>query len=166
MALRDIRGRVVRRDSDFWTGLFLMIFSGAVARGAYKIGLGSVHVPGPGFMFFGTSILLGFLSLYLVLKSLLTGEPKGGENVWRGKRLGQAVSFFVALGFYNFFLNFFGYLLATFSLLVFLFWVTGERKKGEWFLILGGSALTSFIAYLVFSRWFLLMFPKGLIRFF
>ncbi len=95
-------------------------------------------------------------------------ERKGEKNVWRGKWLGRSASFFVALLLYNFLFERVGYLLTTFFFLTFLFWVTmgeGKGKKAEWVLILGGAALTSFLSYLIFSRLFMLMFPRGLIKF-
>lgn len=166
MVFRSIREWIAKRHINFYSSLFLLIFSGAVASKAYRLGLGDPHSPGPGFMIFGASIILGLLAIHLFLKSLLASELKGEKSIWKGKRLGQAASFFVALLVYNFLLVRVGYLLTTFFLLVFLFWVTGKGKKGDWIWILGGAALTSFLSYLIFSRWFALMFPGGLTKFF
>lgn len=157
----------MKKDGDFWASLFLMIFSGMVALGAYNLGLGNLHSPGAGFMYFGTSILLGLLSLHLFLKSLLDRGRIEDGNTWKGKNWERAASFFVALLIYVFILAPVGYLLATFFLLVFLFRIMGEgEEKKKWISIVGSAAFTSFVSYLVFSRWFALQFPKGLIRFF
>ena len=157
-----------RKDGNLWVSLFLLIFSVGVAIKAYQYGLGDPHSPGPGFMFFGASIILGFLSIHLFFKYLLAMEHKGEKSIWRWKRLGQSASFFMALMIYNLLLEPIGYLLTTFFFLTFLFWVTrgeGKSKKGEWVSILGGAALTSFLSYLMFSRFLMLPFPKGLIKF-
>jgi hypothetical protein len=168
MTFEEFPKWIAKRDSNFYSSLFLVIFSGAVASEAYRLGLGQLRSPGPGFMIFGTSIILGLLAIHLFVKSLLIREYKEEKSVWKGKRLGQPASFFLALLIYDFVLVPVGYLLSTFFLCVFLFSVTGERKwsKGEWAWILGGAALTSFLTYLVFSRWFMLMLPTGLIEFF
>ena len=163
-----MRDLIVKKDANLWVSLFLIIFSVGVANEAYRLGLGDPHSPGPGFMFFGASSILGLLAIHLFFKSLLAMERKGEKSVWRGKRLWRAASFFVALLLYNFLLEPVGYLLTTFFFLTFLFWVTmgeGKGKKAEWVLILGGAALTSFLSYLIFSRLFMLMFPRGLIKF-
>jgi hypothetical protein len=162
--------RIAKKDPNLWVSLFLLILSVGVANGAYRLGLGNPHSPGPGFMFFGASVILGLLSLHLLFKYLLATEQKG-ESIWRGKRLGRSAGFFLALVLYNLLFERLGYLLTTFFFLIFLFWLTGaggegRGRKREWVLILGGSALTSFLSYLIFSRLFMLMFPKGLIKFF
>ena len=156
-----------RKDANLWVSLFLLIISVGVAIKAYQFGLGDPHSPGPGFMFFGASIILGLLSLHLFFKYLLATKHKGEKSAWRGKRLGKSAAFFVALLLYNVLLEPIGYLLTTFFFLTFLFWVArgeGEGKKGEWVSILVGAALTSFLSYLIFTRFFMLPFPQGLIK--
>lgn len=168
MAFRDIWKWIVKKDVNLWPSILLMIFSGAVAGEAYNLGLGSIHAPGPGFVIFGTSCLMGLLALHLFVKSLLTreGKEKMIEDIWRGKRWRQVAIIFIGLVIYVFFLNPLGYLLATFFFLLFLFWIIKEDMKGEWITISGIAALASCTTYLIFSRWFALQFPKGLIRFF
>ena len=142
--------------------LFLLIFSVAVAIGAYRIGLGTLHTPGSGFMFFGASILLGLLSLHLVLKSLWA-RGATEKMIEDRKHWTRVMIVFIALTAYIFLFDQMGYLLATFFLMVILFRVMGNKN---WISILGGSALTSFVTYLVFSVLFSQFFPKGLIRIF
>lgn len=168
MAFRDIRKWIVKKDVNFWPSILLMIFSGAVASEAYNLSLGNIHTPGPGFIIFGTSCLMGLLSLHLFFKSLLAREGEGEkiEDVWSGKHWRQVALILMALVIYVFFLSPLGYLLATFFFLIFLFWIIKEDTKGGWIMISGIAALASWITYIVFSRWFALQFPKGLIRFF
>jgi putative tricarboxylic transport membrane protein len=167
MGFKDMGMRIVKKDVELWPSLFLMIFSGMVAIGAYNFGLGNFHSPGPGFMFFGTSSLLGLMSLRLFLKSLLASGRIEGEYTWEVKNRGRVVSFLVVLVIYIFLLNPVGYLLATFFFLILLFRLLSEgEEKKKWISIVGGAAFISFVSYLVFSRWFMLQFPKGLIRFF
>ncbi len=168
MVFKDIWKCIVKNDLNFWPSILLMIFSGAVASEACNLGLGSIHNPGPGFIIFGTSCLMGLLSFHLFCKSLLAreGEGRKTEDVWEGKRWRQVTFVLMALVIYVFLLNPLGYLLATFFFLIFLFWIIKEDTKRGWILIPGISALVSCTTYLIFSRWFALQFPKGLIRFF
>jgi hypothetical protein len=55
-----------------------------------------------------------------------------------------------------------GYLISTFVLMLLLFWVL-EKKKIGWVLV--SSALSTFLTYVVFSKWLNCQFPDGLLGF-
>ena len=157
-----MKGWIANKGVDLWTGLFLMIFSGAVINEALNLELGTPHNPGSGFMIFGAAVVLGILALLQFLKSLLfhgSVRTRSGEDPSR--RIiavigGQYASISLAL-------ESVGYLLCTFLLLCFLFQV---YEKGKWASAVGGAAATSFLTYVVFSRLLQLNLPKGLIPFF
>lgn len=140
----------------------MVILSVLVTREAYRLGLGTLNSPGPGFMIFGAASLLGLLSIHTSIRALLSWH-KAEEEVWKGKQWGRTVALFVALLFYIMFLKPLGYLLATFFILLALF-RTPREGKAKWLVIVGGAAFTSFITYLIFDRVFALPFPKGLFR--
>jgi len=154
---------VLKRDINLWVYLFLIVFSIAVAKGAHRLGLGDLLSPGPGFTFFWTSILLGVLSLHLFLKTLLT-DAKKDKYLWKGKRWSKVASMVVCLIIYTLLLDFLGYILITFIVLVFLFRIAGGEKK-NWILILMAAGVSSFVTYFVFSRLLALQFPKGILQF-
>jgi putative tricarboxylic transport membrane protein len=152
---------IVKRGTDLWTGLFLMIFSGAVVHEALNLGLGTPHNPGSGFMIFGVAVVLGVFALLQVLKTLLSRvqEEQAPERVhlWRIVAVVGANILYIVL------LESAGYLLCTFLLLSFLFQV---YEKGKWAWAIGGAAATSVLTYVIFSRLLQLNLPKGLIPFF
>ncbi len=162
MALRHAKGWIAKQDSDLWTGLFLMILSGAVISEAIELEIGTPKSPGSGFMIFGAAGVLGLLALRQFMKSLHFREREGkrAPEEIRWKRI---VSVILANIIYIFLLQPVGYLLCTFLLLCFLFQV---HEKGRWVSAVGGAALTSFLSYLVFSRMLQLHLPRGLIPFF
>ncbi len=162
MALRHAKGWIAEQDSDLWTGLFLMILSGAVISEAIELEIGTPKSPGSGFMIFGAAGVLGLLALRQFIKSLHIREREGkrAPEEIRWKRI---VSVILANIIYIFLLQPVGYLLCTFLLLCFLFQV---HEKGRWVSAVGGAALTSFLSYLVFSRMLQLHLPRGLIPFF
>jgi hypothetical protein len=55
-----------------------------------------------------------------------------------------------------------GYLLSTFLLMSFLFWIVRGKK---WWWVLISSSLTTLITYYVFSVWLKGQFPEGLFSF-
>ena len=59
---------IAHKGVDLWTGLFLMVFSGAVINEALNLELGTPHNPGSGFMIFGAAVVLGILALLQFLR--------------------------------------------------------------------------------------------------
>jgi len=157
-----MKERGLRRDGNLWTSLFLMVFSGALISGAFDLEIGTPHNPGSGFMIFGTAGVLGILALHLFVKSLLSRERKAEKDPEPIHR-GRIVSVIAANIIYILILQPLGYLLSTFLLMGFLFQVHG---KGRWLSSVWGSALTSVVSYLVFSKMLQLNLPRGLIPFF
>jgi putative tricarboxylic transport membrane protein len=162
MALQNAKEWIARRDADLWTGLFLMILSGAIIREAVDLEVGAPHNPGSGFMIFGAACVLGLLALRQFIQSLHSKGHKaeGASEATHWKRI---VLVILANIIYIFLLQPVGYLLSTFLLMGFLFQV---HEKGRWFSAVWGAALTSFSSYLVFSRILQLNLPRGLIPFF
>ena len=152
---------IVRRGSDFWTSLFLMILSGAVITESIELEIGTPSSPGSGFMTFGTACVLGILALHIFVKSILSqkGRVEGdSETVHRGR----IVAVVVVNIAYIVLLQRAGYLLCTFFLMCFLFQI---YEKGRWVWSIGGAAFTSFFTYMAFTRLLQLNMPKGLIPF-
>jgi len=157
-----MNGWVAKRDSNFWTGLFLMVLSGAVISEAFELEIGTPSSPGSGFMIFGTAVVLGLLALHLFIRSILSGERKA-EKSSEKIQYARIVSVIGANIVYIFLLQPVGYVLCTFLFLCFLFRV---QEKGKWFSSVWGAALTSSVSYLIFSRMLQLNLPRGLMPFF
>jgi putative tricarboxylic transport membrane protein len=162
MVFRNAKEWIAKKDANLWTGLFLMIFSGAVISEAIQLEIGTPKSPGSGFMIFGAASVLGLLALRQFIKSLHSHgrEVKRTSEEIHWKRI---ISVILANIIYIFILQPVGYLLCTFLLLCFLFQI---HEKGRWVSAVGGAALTSFLSYLIFSRMLQLHLPRGLIPFF
>lgn len=141
----------------FWIGLglFVTVFS-------YRLGLGTLHSPGPGLMPFILGILLLVVSSYMLVVSF--SEPRGKREFSTAEaspvnipKLGLVL---VSLLVCAFLLETLGYLIATFLLLVVLFPSAGSR---DWRFILIASALAVCLTYFVFGS-FGLRFPTGVLE--
>jgi putative tricarboxylic transport membrane protein len=162
MAFRNAKGWIAEKDANLWTGLFLMILSGAVISEAFELELGTPSNPGSGFMVFGASGVLGLLALRQFIKSLQPSVRTSGAAAER-IHWGRIIAVIGANLLYIFLLQPVGYLICTFLLMFFLFQVL---ERGRWVQRVVGSALTSFLTYLFFARLLQLNLPKGLIPFF
>jgi putative tricarboxylic transport membrane protein len=156
-----MKGWIADKDTDLWTGLFLMVFSGAVINEALNLEVGTPARPGSGFMIFGAASVLAFLALLQFLKALLFRKHSAQEtekiHLWRIIGVIGANILYIVI------LEPVGYLLCTFLLMCFLFQV---YEKGNWTSAVGGAAAASLSTYVIFSRLLQLNLPKGLIPFF
>ena len=150
------------RNANLLSGPLLVLFSAFVAYKACKLGVGDLNAPGPGFMFFSGALLLGVLAFHLFLKSLRAHTRVPGEK--ERTRVWRVLPVFAALLFYVLLFKPLGYLLATFFLLTFLF-AARQSGRQRWFLIVGGSAFTSVVTYVVFGKLFALSLPRGIVYF-
>lgn len=147
---------------DRATSLFWLILSCSVCVQSLRLGIGTLRNPGLGFMAFGASLLLGVLSSILFLQTFFTREPERTTFLFAGKLWQKVFFVLVALLAYAGFIRVGGYLISTFLLMSFLFWVV-KGQKG--WLVLIFSFLTTLITYYIFSVWLKGQFPEGIFAF-
>lgn len=147
------------KNYDFLSGLFLMVLSGVICTVSYRLGLGETHKPGPGFIPFGISGLLGLMSLYLCIKGLFQVIKGYKENeAFKELAWGKAMLVLGVLLGYGIVFNFIGFSISTFLLMLLLVGVVGRQK---WRLTLAVSLLTVIFSYLIFVILLDLPFPRG-----
>jgi hypothetical protein len=66
--------------ADRISGFFWLIFSLFVSYESYKLGLGTLNKPGPGFLFFWIGVVIGILSVAVVMRSFVSRRPDEGEK--------------------------------------------------------------------------------------
>lgn len=128
----------------FWILLsfFAMIFS-------YKLDLGSLHNPGPGFTPFLLGLLLLAVSLYPMIRYFMKKkEADETPNEVCSQVNYRKIGFVLAslLG-YSFLFERLGFVVSTSIFLVLLFRGMGN----SWMSVLIGSAITVFITYFMFT---------------
>lgn len=143
-----------RGSSLFW--LLLSIF---ICTQSLRMGIGSPRNPGMGFMTFGSSVLLGILSLVIFFQTFLKPETSGTIANLSNMGWKKLIFVVIALLIYSILLPMLGYLIATFLFMTFLFSVL---KGMKWRWILGSSFLATLVTYVVFSKWLNCQFPDGL----
>jgi len=140
--------------------LVWLVTSFTICVASIKLKLGTLTNPGPGFMPFGTGLLLFFFSLVALFREG-RGEEKE-EGPWAGPYWKRVITTIISLSVYALILTKLGYLLTTFLLMIFLFWAP-EYKK--WMVIIIKAALSAGVTYLVFDKWLGCQLPKGIFGF-
>ena len=152
MNTRDLKGIFIPL---FW--LFLSIY---VSIASYSYDLGNWHKPGPGYFPFGAALVLGVISLWSLIKSLL---KKSLEQVQVSlpKRINwqNIVLSVFALYVYVFLLNWGGFVLCTLLLMGFFLKVVSKQR---WSVTLIVSCSIALGAYLLFDVLLDAQLPRGL----
>jgi len=125
--------------------IFLLLFAIFFAIGAYRLGVGSLTEPGPGFIIFLASLVLLLFTIYGLLSA------KGGiplRLVFSRKGLKRVLLIIISLLLYAKFMPVVGYLISTFVLTWFLLFLNGIKIHKA----LVCSVLISLLFWYVFSR--------------
>jgi putative tricarboxylic transport membrane protein len=148
----------VKRE-DIGSSLFWLVISLGIVYGGYDLGLGSLHQPGSGFIFFWVGIIMIGLSLGIFFHAL-RAEGKAGEakDLWSGVLWWKIISVSIALLVYAYSLTDLGFILSTTLLLIFIFRYLGPQS---WRKSLIQALLSSAITYWVFGIWLNVQFPRG-----
>jgi len=145
---------------DLASGLFWLAISIFVFYQAVQLGLGVFSNPGPGFVLFWSSLILGILSIVLATNAIL---GKGGRRIltdsWRGVKWGHVLVTILALLLYASFLTQIGFLLITFGLMMLLY----ALGKPRLWMTVGGAFVTITLAYVIFHFALQVQFPRGIL---
>lgn len=134
-----------------------LIFSLFICIESLRLGFGEFSAPGPGFLPFGTAVIIGILAII----RLVMGRGKkvaSTEPFFMKERLFKFLwVVFICFG-YGLLLYYIGFILCT-GLFVLISLKTIEPKKwGHATLV---SIATAFAAWLLFDHWLQIQAPKG-----
>jgi len=148
--------------ADRISGIFWFVLSAAICIESYRMGLGSLHQPGPGFLFFWTAAAMGILSVAVIVRAWTGRKGEEPENAIFGKENAlKIILVLLALFLYAFFMETLGFILIT--LLLFIFLLALIEKKRWGFAVLVSLAVTA-VSYLVFEVWLKSQLPKGILE--
>jgi putative tricarboxylic transport membrane protein len=146
--------------SDRYTSLIYAAFGLFIAFEGYRLELGTLRTPKPGFLVFWGGIALFILSLVLFIQTFLPQETEK-RTIWKKVRWRKATKLTAALFFYAIVLRWLGFLLSTFLLLLYLF---KGLEPQRWRVALILSIVATALCYWVFGVFFELRFPEGILE--
>ena len=133
------------------SGLFSLGLSLLVIWDSLRVGIGTFHVPGSGFISFGVGLAMCGLSITLVCRGWKVREVMKPHAR-------RAVLALTALFVYSLILSVLGFVVTTFLLVAILFHIGQPRR---WWLLIVLSALVTMLAYVVFGVLLGVHFPRG-----
>ena len=149
--------------TDRVSGLFWLIFSAFVSYESYRLGLGTLHQPGPGFLFFWTSIVTAILSVAVVVMSLRKAPSEEAQQpAFAKKNVTKIVLVLISLFLYALLMEPLGFIIVT---LIFFIVLLGVIEKKRWSFAVLVSLIVTVVSYLVFEKALQSQLPKGLLTF-
>ena len=153
------------KSLDQISGLFWLLLSAAAFIGALRIGTGTLQRPGMGLMPLGASALLGMLSIVLLVKTIVRkreGGRAGTSAVPLGKKAFMAL---MAVITYSITMPRIGYLIGTFLVMTFLYWLLEQNGVRGFLRSIVLSLLTTTLSYYLFAVLLNCPFPSGILGF-
>lgn len=147
--------------ADRISGFFWLFFSIFIAIEAKKLGLGTLHAPGPGFLYFWASIALGLMSIIILMRAWI-GKINPEESIFGKQNLSKILLVLISVFLYAFFMEKLGFIPITLLLFIYLL---GFIEKKKWYYTLFVSVIVTAAAYLVFEIWLKSQLPKGILEF-
>ncbi len=146
-----------------FSSVFWLILGLAITSGSYGMGIGTLSHPGPGFLPFGCGAILAGLSVLVFVKGMLSPREAVGtfKRLWGGTRWYKGLFVVAALLIYNFTFAYFGFILSTILLLLFLFKAIEPQK---WSVAITGALVASVASYVLFARWLDVQLPAGIVE--
>lgn len=150
------------RKADRISGIFWLLFSVFISIESYRLGLGNLHQPGPGFIFFWTAAAMGVLSIAVSVRAWARKKSREPEGpIFSKENFLKIVFVLFSLFLYAFFMETLGFIPVTLLLFIFLL---GMIEKKRWGLTIFVSVVVTGISYLVFEIWLKSQLPKGLLE--
>ncbi len=149
--------------ADRISGVFWLCFAILAVIESYRLGMGSLHHPGPGFLFFWVNIALGIMSLVVLIRAWAgkkTEEPQ--PAIMAGQNVKKIILVMLSLFIYVLLMETVGFILVTLLLFIFLL---GIIEKKKWFFTIFMSVVVTVVAYLIFETWLQSQLPRGFLGF-
>jgi putative tricarboxylic transport membrane protein len=150
------------RRFALYCNLFWILFSLITCVEAYRLGLGSINQPGPGFFPFSAGLVMLILSLAALFQSIK--KKNNVEKTTRQEpfRWWNIVIILIAVTAYAFSLEKIGFLINTFLFISLLLKVVEPQS---WKTAIIGGLITAIGANLVFNVIFRAQIPSGILGF-
>ena len=143
---------------NFIGALFWLVVGIFICAESLRMNVGQFRNPGPGFLPFGTGLILALLASAVLVKAVRE-KAERGKAFWSGPGRWLKVTLTLAcIFFYGLFLESLGFLLTSFFSMGFLFRVIEPQR---WRTVIAGALLSAVGAYLIFETWLKVELPRG-----
>jgi putative tricarboxylic transport membrane protein len=149
--------------ADRISGIFWLCFAVSVTIQSYYLGLGTLHKPGPGFLFFWVNIVLAIMSLIVLIRAWVSKKEEGPQpTIFGTQKVSKIIFVMTSLFLYALLMETVGFIPVT---LLFFIFILRIIEKKRWFYTIFVSVVVTVISYLIFETWLQSQLPRGLLEF-
>jgi putative tricarboxylic transport membrane protein len=134
-----------------------LAFSIFVCEESWRLGLGNLNTPGPGFFPFAASAIIGVIAVILFVSGRKRAVVNAGPFFLR-ERLTKFLGIVGIIFCYGFMLDYIGFFLCT---VLFVGVSVRVIEPKRWWVILVVSVGSAVAAWLLFDYWLMVQFPRG-----
>ena len=145
-----------------YCNLFWLLFSLIICVEAYRLKIGTIHDPGPGFFPFGAGLIMLLLSLAALLQSVTTKQKVDETSRQETFRWWNIVIILATITAYALSLEKIGFLINTF---VFMSLLLKVVEPQPWKTAVIGGLITTLAANVIFNVIFRTQIPNGILGF-
>jgi len=145
-----------------YANLFWILFSLVTCVESYRLKLGTINTPGPGFFPFGAGFIMLLLSLAALFQSIRKESDVEEKPPPEPFRWWNIVIILAVITAYAFFLEKVGFLITTFLFMCLLLKVVEPQT---WKTAILGGLITAVAANLIFNVIFQAQIPSGVLGF-
>ncbi len=151
-----------KRERDRISSLFWLVLSLGICIGSFRLSLGDIHRPGPGFFSFLAGAILGILSFLVFIQQSFKEHPADERKYfWPNPQRSLEMTFvIIALILYAIGMNYLGFFISTLLFLGFLMRGVGSQR---WIVVFTWSILTTILSYVIFQCWLNVQLPRGIL---
>lgn len=146
------------KKSKIVAGIVWILLAVYVCLEAFKLDIGTLTNPEPGFMPFICGVLIGLLGAVVVVAEWKNQKK---VSVWGATSWGKIAAIILGIIAFALVVERMGYLLSLFFLMALFFKVLGSRN---WMLVILYSFLSTLTIYLIFDVGLQVQFPRGILR--
>lgn len=152
--------QLLDKNIDFYSGLLLIFISVSFMIMSYRLGVGDLRQPGPGFFPFWIAFFIFVMSLGLLAKSIIKKIFK-----WQEDHLAERSNFktvflvLLVLVAYGVVLDTLGFTITTFLFMVYTVGILGKKR---WWVTLLIAFSSTICMHVIFVQWLRCQFPVGL----
>jgi len=149
------------KNNDQRSSLFWLAIGVAIALYSRKYNLGTLSIPGPGFLPFLSGVTMALLALVVFLQQI-PRKKDTLKSLWANRKWPAVPIVMAALVAYAVALGFLGFILDTFLLTAFLLRV---MEPLSWNKVLAGASGATLGSYAIFHLWLEAQLPAGFLGF-
>jgi putative tricarboxylic transport membrane protein len=154
---------VAEKDTGTPEGIFWVVLGAVMCALSYRLKLGSLHGPGPGFVAFLAGFFIAAVGVVMVLSKFLTRHRAEGTvsapHPFRTVSWSRLVYTMCLLVAYAVLIESLGFMLTTFLVMFGLFF---QWEKQNWFWSLFFATAASVTSYVVFEMCLRCQLPRGI----